>query len=50
MNYLLALGIALFSSASGALLVTALHLTRRDPLRSSPPPETNSNSAREGSE
>ena len=50
MNYLLFVGLVLFSSASGALLVTLLHMTRREPLRSLPPPETNSNSAQEDSE
>ena len=33
MNYLLFVGLALFSSACGALLVTLLRMTRRDPLR-----------------
>jgi hypothetical protein len=47
MSYLLVLGLALFSSASGALLVTLLHMARRGLLRSSPPPETNSGSAQE---
>ena len=33
MNYLLFFGLALFSSASGALLVTLLHMTRPRPSR-----------------
>lgn len=33
MNYLLFVGLALFSSACGALLVTLLRLTPRDRLR-----------------
>lgn len=49
-NYLLALGIALFSSASGALLVTILHLARTETLQSSEPRETGSNSAQESPE
>jgi len=32
-NYLLFVGLALFSSACGALLVTLLRMTRPDPLR-----------------
>jgi hypothetical protein len=32
-NYLLFVGLALFSSACGALLVTLLRMTRHDPLR-----------------
>jgi H+/Cl- antiporter ClcA len=32
-NYLLFVGLAIFSSACGALLVTLLRMTRRDPLR-----------------
>ena len=47
MNYLLFLGLGLFSSASGALLVTLLHMTRGLPLRSSTPPEGKSGSAQE---
>jgi hypothetical protein len=47
-NYLLVLGLGLFSSASGALLVTLLHMTRGLPLRSSPP-EGKSGSAQESS-
>jgi hypothetical protein len=31
MNYVLLIGLIIFSSASGALLVALLHLTRRDP-------------------
>ena len=49
MNYLLLLGLALFSSASGALLVTLLQLTRKH-LRSSLPPKISSGSAQESSE
>ncbi|MFZ0278007.1 MAG: hypothetical protein WA254_21770 [Candidatus Sulfotelmatobacter sp.] len=33
MNYLLFVGLALFSSACGALLVTLLRMTRRNPLQ-----------------
>ncbi len=33
MNYLLVLGLALFSSASGALLVALLHISRSEPSR-----------------
>jgi hypothetical protein len=47
MSYLLVLGLALFSSASGALLVALLHMARRELLRSSPQPEANSGSAQE---
>jgi hypothetical protein len=49
-NYLLALGIALFSSASGALLVTILRMTRIESLRGPETPETTSNSAQESPE
>jgi len=49
-NYLLALGIALFSSASGALLVTILHMARTESLRGPETPETTSNSAQESPE
>lgn len=40
MNYLLVLGLALFSSASGALLVALLHMARSDPSRNPTHPET----------
>lgn len=50
MNYLLLLGLALLSSASGALLVTLLHLTRERHSRSSLPPDTSSSLAQESSE
>jgi hypothetical protein len=34
-NYLLVLGLALFSSAGGALLVSLLHMSRSEPSRTS---------------
>ena len=42
MNYLLVLGVALFSSASGALLVSLLHMSRSEPSQTSSHPETDS--------
>lgn len=44
MNYLLLLGLALFSSAGGALLVTLLHMTRSERLRTPSPSEAGSSS------
>ncbi|MGD0267602.1 MAG: hypothetical protein ABSB14_00955 [Candidatus Sulfotelmatobacter sp.] len=41
MNYLLVLGLAVFSSASGALLVALLHLSRSDASRTPSHPEAN---------
>ena len=43
MNYLLLFGLVLFSSASGALLVTILYMSRSAEYRS-PQPETDSSS------
>jgi hypothetical protein len=45
-NYLLIVGLALFSSASGALLVTLLHITRRDASRTPSHPETEGGAGR----
>lgn len=42
MNYLLMLGLSLFSSACGALLVALLQLRRREPPRIPPQSETDS--------
>lgn len=41
MNYLLIVGLAVFSSASGALLVALLHLARSVAFRTPSHPEVN---------
>jgi hypothetical protein len=40
LNYLLVVGLALFSSASGALLVALLHIARSEPSRNPNHPES----------
>jgi hypothetical protein len=44
MNCLLLIGVVLLSSASGALLVTLLHLTRTEPFSNAPRPKAHVNS------
>jgi len=46
-NYLLFVGLALFSSACGALLVTLLRMTRHDPVRAPSQPGTDPSGKKE---
>jgi hypothetical protein len=48
-NYLLFVGLALFSSACGALLVTLLRMTRRDPLQAPAQPGAATSTKKESS-
>jgi hypothetical protein len=48
MNYMLVFGVAVFSSASGALLVTLLRMARGEALRTPPPADSDSRAERRG--
>jgi hypothetical protein len=49
-NYLLVFGVAVFSSASGALFVALLHLVRNGQFRTPSPPEADSSVEKWGCE
>ena len=49
MNYLLFVGLALFGSACGALLVMLLSMTRRDPLQARSQPGADTSTKKESS-